>query len=106
MAANSATSGWLNISTPLYRSLSGMNSIPLKIYIYRDFKLLKVMWTNMTQSFTETTFSPVVSADDTNVNAYTTYRINITMTVAIRAGAVMLIKIPPELSSPSAICHL
>jgi hypothetical protein len=67
LPANSQLSGSINISTPLYRSLSGNNPITIKTLQYKDWKLLKVTYMNITQTFTEIKLTLNVLADNTNI---------------------------------------
>ena len=51
LSANTVSWGWFYTSTPLYRSLSGGSVTTIKTLIYKDFKLLKVTYMNLTQPF-------------------------------------------------------
>lgn len=106
LPANTITSGWMNISTPLYRSLSGSSPITIKTLLYKDFKLMKVTWMNITQSFTEAKLVPTVTCDDSNINKFTSYRLTVNMSVAARSSAVFLIGVPAQLNTSSGICQI
>lgn len=106
LPANTLTSGWMNISTPLYRSLSGAAPITIKTLLYKDFKLMKVTWMNITQSFTEVKLLPNLTCDDSNINQFTSYRITINMSVSARSSAVFLIEVPSQLNASAGICQL
>lgn len=94
MPANTVVWGSMNISTPLYRSLSGNSPVTIKTLLYKDFKLMKVTYMNMTQQFTESLLTPNVTVDTSNIGAYATYNLKIKLPVNLRSSSVLLIQVP------------
>jgi hypothetical protein len=104
LSANTLIWGSMNISTPLYRSLSGNSPVTIKTLLYKDFKLMKVTYMNMTQSFTEALLTPTVTVDTSNIGDYATYNLKIALPVTVRSSSVFLIHVPALLDASSAIC--
>lgn len=73
LSSGSTIWGSMNISTPLYRSLSGASPVTIKTLLYKDFKLMKITYMNMTQTFTEALLTPTVTVDNSNIEEYATY---------------------------------
>jgi hypothetical protein len=67
---------------------------------------MKITWMNMTQTFNEALLTPNITADNTNINQYTAYRLQINMSVAATSGSVFLVQVPTQLDSSSGICQI